>query len=98
MAMEASSTQRLSADVRATARPVPRARGRQVLVRLSAAALLLAAGLLVPAAPAGAADTDPPRTPASPTYTVSLTSDATGGTWTGHQSVTFNNPSTTPLT
>src|SRR3954454_13644223 len=97
MAMGQSSTPRSSADVRANDSPLHGARGRQLLVRLGAAVLLLAAGLTVPAPPAAAADTDPTRTPASPTYTVSLTSDATGSTWTGHQSVTFTNPSVTPL-
>jgi hypothetical protein len=41
---------------------------------------------------------DPARTPASPSYTVRLTGNATGGTWTGHESVTFTNASPTPLT
>ncbi|SFF35842.1 Peptidase family M1 [Actinacidiphila alni] len=41
---------------------------------------------------------DPTRTPAAPAYTVSLTSDATGGTWNGHESVNFTNASATPLT
>ncbi|MFJ6623445.1 M1 family aminopeptidase [Kitasatospora sp. NPDC091335] len=40
---------------------------------------------------------DPTRTPAAPAYTVSLTSDASGGSWTGHESVTFANASPTPL-
>ncbi|MFJ1583002.1 M1 family aminopeptidase [Streptomyces sp. NPDC088197] len=49
-------------------------------------------------------DTTPPpaadatRTPAAPAYTVSLTSDTTGGTWNGHESVNFTNASATPLT
>ncbi|MER7771323.1 M1 family aminopeptidase [Kitasatospora sp. NPDC096140] len=40
---------------------------------------------------------DPTRTPASPGYTVNLTSDASGGSWTGHESVTFTNASPSPL-
>jgi hypothetical protein len=40
---------------------------------------------------------DSTRTPASPAYTVSLTSDATGATWNGHESVTFTNASASPL-
>ncbi|MER7580243.1 M1 family aminopeptidase [Kitasatospora sp. NPDC097691] len=40
---------------------------------------------------------DPTRTPAAPGYTVDLTSDASGGSWTGHESVTFTNASPTPL-
>ncbi|GAB1691638.1 hypothetical protein KRM28CT15_34410 [Krasilnikovia sp. M28-CT-15] len=84
--------------------------------------LLLAAGLAVPAAPAGAAPArasttgamttgalttgalttaavaDATRTPGTPAYTISLTSDTTGRTWTGHESVTFSNPSPVALT
>jgi hypothetical protein len=41
---------------------------------------------------------DPTRTPAAPAYTVSLTSDAAGSTWNGHESVNFTNASATPLT
>ncbi|MEV4255441.1 M1 family aminopeptidase [Spirillospora sp. NPDC049652] len=37
------------------------------------------------------------RTPAAPSYTVNLTSDASGGTWTGHESASFTNASATPL-
>lgn len=40
---------------------------------------------------------DPTRTPAAPAYTVDLTSDASGGSWTGHESVTFTNASPTAL-
>jgi hypothetical protein len=62
--------------------------------------LLLVAGLIGPATPAAAAPAavDATRTPATPAYTVSLTSNATGGTWTGHESVSFSNPSPTALT
>ncbi|MEU9128451.1 M1 family aminopeptidase [Kitasatospora sp. NPDC048540] len=42
--------------------------------------------------------TDPTRTPAAPAYTVNLTSDASGATWTGHESVNFTNASPTALT
>ncbi|MGI8331897.1 M1 family aminopeptidase [Actinomadura scrupuli] len=45
----------------------------------------------------GAPAADPVRTPATPSYTVNLSSDATGATWTGHESVTFTNASATPL-
>lgn len=41
--------------------------------------------------------TDSARTPASPSYTVNLTSDSTGVTWTGHESVSFTNVSAAPL-
>ncbi|MFE4393016.1 M1 family metallopeptidase [Streptomyces sp. CB02056] len=40
---------------------------------------------------------DPTRTPVAPTYTVGLTSDSSGGSWTGHESVTFTNASPDPL-
>src|SRR3954454_5528450 len=65
--------------------------------RLLPALLALTAGIAVPATPAHAA-ADATRSPATPAYTVNLTSNATGGTWTGHESVTFSNASTTPLT
>ncbi|WP_407636906.1 putative Ig domain-containing protein [Hamadaea tsunoensis] len=39
----------------------------------------------------------PTRTPARGAYTLSLTSDATGATWTGHESITFTNVSATAL-
>ncbi|QUQ63739.1 metallopeptidase [Kutzneria sp. CA-103260] len=41
--------------------------------------------------------TDATRTPINPAYTASLTSNAAGDTWTGHQSVTFTNGSPTAL-
>jgi Peptidase family M1 domain len=41
--------------------------------------------------------TDSTRTPASPAYTVNLSSDAAGTTWTGHESVSFTNASAAPL-
>lgn len=40
---------------------------------------------------------DSTRTPASPAYTVNLTSDAAGSTWNGHESVSFTNASASPL-
>ncbi|WP_327307831.1 M1 family aminopeptidase [Streptomyces sp. NBC_01298] len=40
---------------------------------------------------------DSTRTPAAPAYTVSLSSDAAGTVWTGHQSASFTNTSATPL-
>jgi len=62
--------------------------------------LLLVVGLIGPATPAAAAAAavDATRTPATPAYTISLTSNSTGGTWTGHESVSFSNPAATPLT
>ncbi|MEV5705625.1 M1 family metallopeptidase [Actinoallomurus sp. NPDC052274] len=48
--------------------------------------------------PATAALADPVRTPATPSYTVNLTSNSSGSTWTGHESVSFTNASATPLT
>ncbi|AEW99396.1 metallopeptidase (plasmid) [Streptantibioticus cattleyicolor NRRL 8057 = DSM 46488] len=75
-------------------------------LRAAAAAVLLAAGTVTAATappahaagPAPAAASDPTRTPASPAYTVTLASDATGTVWNGHESVTFTNASATPLT
>lgn len=40
---------------------------------------------------------DTTRTPASPSYTVDLTSDTSGANWTGHESVSFTNASAAPL-
>ncbi|MFD9334483.1 M1 family aminopeptidase [Streptomyces sp. NPDC060028] len=40
---------------------------------------------------------DSTRTPASPAYTVSLSSNAAGTVWTGHESATFTNASATAL-
>ncbi|MET8030645.1 M1 family aminopeptidase [Streptomyces avermitilis] len=46
-------------------------------------------------------DTTPPadstRTPAAPSYTVSLSSNTSGTVWTGHESATFTNASATAL-
>jgi hypothetical protein len=70
------------------------------MIRRALPALLALAGtmLAAPATPARAAATDSTRTPATPAYTISLTGNTTGGTWTGHESVTFSNPAATPLT
>jgi hypothetical protein len=40
---------------------------------------------------------DSTRTPGAPSYTVSLTSNTSGTTWTGHESVTFTNLAADPL-
>ncbi|ARP73674.1 peptidase [Streptomyces pluripotens] len=40
---------------------------------------------------------DSTRTPATPSYTISLSSDTSGTVWTGHESVTFTNASATAL-
>ncbi|WP_082598678.1 MULTISPECIES: M1 family metallopeptidase [unclassified Kitasatospora] len=40
---------------------------------------------------------DPTRTPGTPAYTVSLTSDSAGTVWNGHESVRFTNTSATAL-
>ncbi|MFC9292941.1 M1 family aminopeptidase [Streptomyces sp. NPDC057011] len=40
---------------------------------------------------------DPVRTPAAPSYDVSLSSNASGTVWTGHESATFTNAAATPL-
>ncbi|MGW7402853.1 M1 family aminopeptidase [Streptomyces sp. NPDC054833] len=40
---------------------------------------------------------DSTRTPAAPSYTVSLSSDTSGTVWTGHESVAFTNASSTAL-
>lgn len=68
---------------------------RRALPALLALAVTVTAA---PATPARAAATDSTRTPATPAYTISLTSDTTGGTWAGHESVTFSNASAVPLT
>lgn len=44
-----------------------------------------------------AAPSDSTRTPVNPAYTVNLTSNTAGDTWTGHQSVSFTNGSATAL-
>jgi hypothetical protein len=64
---------------------------------LSCALLISTVIVVLPMTPAGAATTDATRTPVSPTYTITLTSDTTGGTWTGHESVSFTNASAVPL-
>ncbi|WP_405829191.1 M1 family aminopeptidase [Streptomyces sp. NBC_01176] len=40
---------------------------------------------------------DSTRTPAAPSYTVSLSSNSSGTAWTGHESATFTNASSTAL-
>ncbi|MET8803996.1 M1 family aminopeptidase [Streptomyces sp. NPDC004546] len=40
---------------------------------------------------------DSTRTPASPSYTVNLSSDTSGTVWTGHETATFSNASATAL-
>jgi hypothetical protein len=52
-------------------------------------AALAIASALAPAASAASLDTV--RTPADPAYTVDLSADAAGSTWTGTESVTFTN-------
>ncbi|MFG1879094.1 M1 family metallopeptidase [Sphaerisporangium sp. NPDC049003] len=66
---------------------------RRVLISTAAAVLFVVWGV-----PPAAFAVDATRTPASPSYTVTLTSNASGSTWTGHESVTFTNPSADPLT
>ena len=76
-------------------------KGRPMRLLPLGASLTLAAGTLTgltaAASPAGAAAIDTIRTPGTPSYTVSLTGDATGVTWTGRESVTFTNNSPTGL-
>lgn len=43
------------------------------------------------------AGSSPTRTPGNASYTLNLTSNAAGGTWTGHQSISFTNLSSTTL-
>ena len=45
----------------------------------------------------GTGSADPTRTPVNPAYTVSLTSNAAGDIWNGHQKVSFTNASPTAL-
>ncbi|MFC7384462.1 M1 family metallopeptidase [Sphaerisporangium rhizosphaerae] len=66
---------------------------RRMLFSAAAAALLLLGGV-----PPAALAADATRTPATAVYTVTLASNASGSTWTGHQSVSFGNPSADPLT
>ncbi|MCW2877983.1 MAG: metallopeptidase, partial [Sphaerisporangium sp.] len=66
---------------------------RRVLIYTAAAVLFLVWGV-----PSAAFAVDGTRTPASPSYTVTLSGNASGSTWTGHESVTFINPSVDPLT
>lgn len=75
-------------------------------IALIAAAMTAAAVAMSPSASAATVDHapatehlagDPTRTPAAPSYTVSLTSNTSGTTWTGHESVTFTNTAADPL-
>src|SRR6266496_1777911 len=66
------------------------------MIRRLLPALLLPALLILAATVA--APVTPARAAATPAYTIGLTSNATGGTWTGHESVTFSNASAVPLT
>jgi hypothetical protein len=76
-----------------------------ILVAAAAAAMTPAAAAHAAAGPADAhmrgtavvRAADATRTPASPSYTVNLSSDSSGGTWTGHESASFTNASATPL-
>ncbi|NUQ94995.1 MAG: M1 family peptidase [Streptomyces sp.] len=45
----------------------------------------------------GTPPADSTRTPATPSYTVSLSSNTSGTAWTGHESATFTNASSTAL-
>jgi hypothetical protein len=45
----------------------------------------------------GSTGADATRTPGRASYTLNLTSNAAGGTWTGHQSISFTNLSPSPL-
>ncbi|GGL07908.1 hypothetical protein Sme01_67610 [Sphaerisporangium melleum] len=65
---------------------------RRTLLSIAAAALLVAVG-----APPAAHAADGVRTPATASYTVSLTANSSGSTWTGHESATFTNASADPL-
>jgi hypothetical protein len=73
-----------------------------IAVIASAAIALTPAVVAHAAAPrtttAALAAADTVRTPATPSYTVNLTSNASGSTWTGRESVSFTNASATPLT
>ncbi|MEV0975130.1 hypothetical protein, partial [Microtetraspora glauca] len=69
-----------------------------LMVRRALIPTLAALLFLIWGTPPAAFAVDGTRTPASPSYTVSLTSNTSGSTWTGHESVTFTNPSADPLT
>src|SRR5262249_34275902 len=76
-------------------------RRMSVVRRMSAVtcALLMSTAIVaLPVSPSWAATGDATRTPTAPSYTVTLTSDATGGAWTGHESVSFTNASAVALT
>jgi hypothetical protein len=65
---------------------------RRFLITAATAVLVLVGGV-----PPAAHAADGIRTPGSLSYTVTLTSNASGSTWTGHESVTFTNLSADPL-
>src|ERR1041384_6034045 len=65
--------------------------------RTLTALLAITASIAVPATPA-LAPPAAPRPPPAPASTTSLTSNAPGGVWTGHESISFSNASAVPLT
>jgi hypothetical protein len=67
---------------------------RRTFAVIAAASLAVATGGKAHAVHRGP---DPLRAPAEPSYVVRLASDADGGTWTGHETVRFTNPSSAPL-
>ncbi|MFJ2867439.1 M1 family metallopeptidase [Kitasatospora sp. NPDC087314] len=75
---------------------------RRTPVLLAVLAVLLSVATAPPPsppapAPAPAPQADTVRTPARPDYTVALRSDATGGSWRGHERIAFTNASPQPL-
>ncbi len=72
-------------------------------MRRTLAVLALAVAAVTPlgaaqAAPRPVKAADTTRTPGTPSYTVNLSSNTSGTTWTGHESVSFSNASPTALT
>ncbi|HTJ33559.1 MAG TPA: M1 family metallopeptidase [Dactylosporangium sp.] len=63
----------------------------------AAAATVATAAAVGAFAPAAHAAVDTTRTPGLASYTVTLTSNSTGTSWTGHEAVTFTNTSPTAL-
>jgi len=68
------------------------------MIRRALAFCVTALLTLVMTAPGTARAADGIRTPGSASYTVNLTSNASGTTWTGHESVSFKNLSGDALT
>ncbi|MFJ3219241.1 M1 family metallopeptidase [Kitasatospora sp. NPDC086801] len=66
---------------------------RRTPILLAALTVLLSAAAAPPPRPGP----DPARTPAHPAYAVTLRSDATGGSWRGHERIAFTNTSPEPL-